>query len=74
MRGAAAAAHFDRHFALVADGRSQQRRLADDAEARAVAPARHVVDERAHAHAADLLVIRERQLQRLPQRLLARQL
>ncbi len=67
MRGVATAGRRQCGFTFVSYRRTQQRRLSDDAELRPVSPGRHVVDERANSHTAELFVVRESQLQRNPQ-------
>ena len=67
MAGAPAHRHLQRALALVADHHLHPGRLADDAADGFAARADKFGDHAAHADAADLLVIREGEMQRLLQ-------
>ena len=67
MAGAPMHRHFQRALRLVADDDVHLRRLADEAGDRLRGPLRQLCDDPARADAADLLVIRECEMQRLLQ-------
>ncbi|MDU6077007.1 MAG: hypothetical protein E6662_00595 [Pantoea sp.] len=69
MAGAAAHLTAHRHFALMAVNRLHCRGFADNAERGLFRRCLEMRHQRAHAQAADLLIVRESQMQRHPQRL-----
>ena len=66
MTGQAAHPAAVANLALMRDHRSHQRRLTDNTGLRPYAGGIQILDQAAHADTTDFLVIRQRQMQRLP--------